>query len=65
MPEDPHRKTEARDDAEGPDGSKLAPEGNSGARLFVPPDQDERRERRGLDEPEDRAGAVEGDDPDG
>ncbi len=65
MTEEPDRKTESRDPATGPDGSKLAPEGNSGARFFVPPDQEERRQRRDPDEPEDRAGAVEEDDADG
>ena len=59
MTEEVHRETESREAAEGPGGSKLAPEGNSRARLVVPSDQEERRERKDLDEPEDRAGAVE------
>ena len=61
MTEEVHRETEPRDAAGGPGGSKLAPEGNSGARFVVPPDQEERRERKSLDEPESRAGAVEED----
>ncbi len=59
MDEEAHRETEPRDAARGPGGSKLAPEGNSGARFVVPADQDERRERRSSDEPESRAGAME------
>jgi hypothetical protein len=58
MTEEVHRETEPRDAAGGPGGSKLAPEGNSRARFVVPPDQEERRERRSLEEPESRAGAV-------
>ena len=65
MAEEVHRETEPRDAAEGPGGSKLAPEGNSNARFVVPSDQEERRERKSLDEPEDRAGAVEEDESDG
>lgn len=61
MAEEPHQETERRDPTEGPGGSKLAPEGNSKARVFVPRDQEERRERRSPEEPEDRAGAMEGD----
>ncbi len=64
MTEEVNRDTESRDAARGPGGSKLAPEGNSGARFVVPPDQDERRERGSLDEPESRAGAVEEDETD-
>lgn len=64
MTEEVHRETESRDATTGPGGSKLAPEGNSGARLVVPSDQEERRERKGLDEPESRAGAVEEDETD-
>ena len=63
MAEEVHRDTEPRKAVEGPGGSKLAPEGNSKARLVVPPDQEERRERRSLDEPEDRAGPIEEDEP--
>ena len=59
MSEEPHQETEPRDATEGPAGSKLAPEGNSKGRFFVPPDQEERRGGRSPDEPEDRAGAVE------
>ncbi len=68
MSEESHRETaesDRREPAPGPGGSKLAPEGNSGARFFVPPEPEERRERRSPDEPEDRAGAVEEDDADG
>lgn len=60
MTEEPQRETDPRDTDEGPGGSKVAPEGNSNARFFVPPDQEERRERRDPDEPEDRAGAADG-----
>jgi hypothetical protein len=65
MAEEVHRDTEPREATEGPGGSKLAPEGNSNARLVVPSDQEQRRERRSLDEPDDRAGAVEGDETGG
>ena len=64
MTEEANRDTESREAARGPGGSKLAPEGNSGARFVVPPDQEERREGRSLDEPESRAGAVEEDETD-
>ena len=64
MTEEVNRETEPRDAARGPDGPKLAPEGNSGARFVVPSDQEDRRERRSLDEPESRAGAVEDDETD-
>ena len=64
MTEEVDRETESRDAAKGPGGSKLAPEGNSGARFVVPSDQEERRERRSLDEAESRAGAVEEDEAD-
>jgi len=50
-----HEKKEQGEAVEGPDGAKLAPEGNSNARLFVPPDQDEKREERELDEPDSAA----------
>jgi hypothetical protein len=62
--EEAHRDTEPRDAAGGPGESKLAPEGNSNARFMVPSDQEERREHQSLDEPEARAGAVEGDETD-
>jgi hypothetical protein len=64
MTEEVNRETESRDAARGPGGSRLAPEGNSSARFVVPSDQDARRERRSLDEPESRAGAVEEDETD-
>lgn len=54
--------TEPREPVPGPGGSKLAPEGNADARLFVPGDQEEKGERRDPEEPEDRAGATDEDD---
>ena len=56
MTEDQHKETDPREAVEGPGDSKLAPEGNSNARLFVPGDQDEKRQERDLEEGEDHAG---------
>jgi hypothetical protein len=39
MTDEPGR-TDEREDVPGPEGSKLAPEGNTKARLFIPEDQE-------------------------
>jgi len=55
--DDARGETEAREAVEGPGGSKLAPEGNSNARLFVPQNQEEHRQEQDPEQPQDQAGA--------
>jgi hypothetical protein len=38
---DEQGRVDPREDEEGPEGSKLAPEGNTDARLFIPKDADQ------------------------
>jgi hypothetical protein len=53
--EEEHAQTEPRDDVPGPGDSKLAPEGNSNARFFVPPEEGESRDSEAPDAPSSEA----------
>jgi hypothetical protein len=52
MTEGPSQETDPRETTPGPGSSKLAPEGNSSARLFLPADEEEPREERARTSPE-------------
>ena len=54
-------RVDPREDEEGPEGSKLAPEGNTDARLFIPKEEDqEAEEHPEEDSDEDAQGDGEG-----
>jgi hypothetical protein len=54
-------RLDPREDEEGPEGSKLAPEGNTDARLFIPKQEDpEAEEHPEEDSDEDAQGTGEG-----
>ena len=56
MTEEEHQRTDSRETEDGPEGSKLAPAGNSKARIFIPSDPTEGDEERSQDqEPEEPA----------